>query len=343
LYKGNKIETVNDFNYLGTVFNYTGSFVLNQETIVGKALKAMNILLVNIKKLSLSTQVKCQLFDAFVGSILSYGCEAWGFGKSKIIERVHLKFCKTILKVKNSTCSNGVYGDLGRYPLYVNRHVRIIKFWCKVVQSDNIIIKFLYKDMLEQYNNGKRNWASNVKTLLDSYGYSNVFDNPSEMNLCMFHREFKLRVIDVFKQHWINSIDQSTSLPLYNYFKPVFGQEQYLNKLPVKSMVAISKLRLSSHCLRIVTSRYTNNRIPLEERLCTLCNLNEIEDEFHLVLKCPVYNDLRKRFIRNVYTNRPSVFKFISMLQTNDMHVLHNLGKFFNSALERKRTLITYI
>jgi hypothetical protein len=38
-YKGHKVHVVNYFNYLGTVFNYTGSFALNQEQLVGKALK----------------------------------------------------------------------------------------------------------------------------------------------------------------------------------------------------------------------------------------------------------------------------------------------------------------
>ena len=59
----------------GKVFKYTGSFVLNQETLVGKGLKALNCLFYNIKKYSLSPKVMWQLFDAFVGSILNYSCE----------------------------------------------------------------------------------------------------------------------------------------------------------------------------------------------------------------------------------------------------------------------------
>ena len=49
-YKGDNHEVVNNFNYLGTVFNYTGNFALNQETLVGKGLKALNCLLYNTKK-----------------------------------------------------------------------------------------------------------------------------------------------------------------------------------------------------------------------------------------------------------------------------------------------------
>ena len=76
-YKGVNLEVVNNFNYLGTVFNYTGTFVLNQETLVGKGLKALNCLLFNTKKYCLKPKVLCQLFDAFVGSILNwYGVSA---------------------------------------------------------------------------------------------------------------------------------------------------------------------------------------------------------------------------------------------------------------------------
>ena len=70
--------------------------------------------------------ILCQLFDAFVGSILSYSSEVWGYTKSKEIERVHLKYCKCILNIMNS-CSIGVYGELARYPLYIQRYYRIIK------------------------------------------------------------------------------------------------------------------------------------------------------------------------------------------------------------------------
>jgi len=41
------------------------------------------LLLNNLKHLNLTTETKCQLVYAFVGSILSYGCEVWDFGKNK--------------------------------------------------------------------------------------------------------------------------------------------------------------------------------------------------------------------------------------------------------------------
>ena len=47
--------------------------------------------------------------------------------------------------------------------------------------------------------------------------------------------------------------------------------------------------------LNIETGRFRNQ--PVEDRLCTLCEFNEIEDECHFRFKC---NDLRNDWIRNI-------------------------------------------
>ena len=49
-YNGNRLEVVNDFNYLATVLNYTGKFSLNQQQLVGKGLKTLNVLLIKCRK-----------------------------------------------------------------------------------------------------------------------------------------------------------------------------------------------------------------------------------------------------------------------------------------------------
>jgi hypothetical protein len=38
-----------------------------------------------------------------VEPILLYGCEIWGFENLKVLEQVHLMFCKRILKVRSTT------------------------------------------------------------------------------------------------------------------------------------------------------------------------------------------------------------------------------------------------
>ncbi len=99
----------------------------------------MNVLLSKCNKFDLKPRIVCQLFDAFVGSTLNYAAETWGYSKATEIERIHLKFCKRILNVKPNTCNATVYGELGRYPLYVNRYICILKGWFTLASTDNII------------------------------------------------------------------------------------------------------------------------------------------------------------------------------------------------------------
>ena len=58
-YNSQPIQVVNDFNYLGVVFNYTGNFKLNQEYLVGKSLKALNVLLNHCRDFDLKPKILC--------------------------------------------------------------------------------------------------------------------------------------------------------------------------------------------------------------------------------------------------------------------------------------------
>ena len=339
-YAGKQLETVDDFNYLGAVFNYNGSFSLNQEYLAAKALKALNVLLYNCKKLDMKPHILCKLFDSFVGSILGYASETWGYTKSKEIERIYLKFCKRLLRVKHKTCSDGVYGELGRYPLYIQRYVRMIKYWCKLITTENILLKTIYNDALKDCNKGLKNWVYNIKKLLDDFGFSNVLHDNSLVNINLFPNIFKQRVIDTFIQEWFGSLRNSSVLDRYSLVKSMFTYELYLDILPNNLRIFYTRLRLSVHPLRIQTGRYGRNFIPREERHCLCCKQSDLEDEFHFICTCPCYTELRKKYINKRYYNRPSVFKYLELLHTTNRKSLIKLASFIKEALKVRNTLL---
>ena len=73
----------------------------------------------------------------------------------------------------------------------------------------------------------------------------------------------------------------------------------------------VGRLRLSSYSLRIETGRFGRARIERNQRLYVLCN-SDIEDEYHFVIKCPVYNDMCIKYINNAYTRSPIVYNSLS-------------------------------
>ena len=339
IYNNSKLDIVNDFNYLGTVFNYTGSFGLNIQQLVGKALKALNVLMINCRKYNMKPKILCQLFDAFVGSILSYASQIWGYSKSKEIERIHLKFCKHILKVRNSTSTMAVYGELGRYPLYISRYIKIVKYWHKIINTDNIILQHMYTSAYNDCILGRKNWLTNVKQILCDYGFNNVWDNPETCYTKAFINIFKQRAIDCFMQEWHTNIETSPVLELYRNIKFDFSYERYLDVLPGDLKTYVCKIRISAHSLRIQTGRYARNRIPRSERYCIYCNTNDLEDEFHFILICSCYSDIRKKYIRKYFYQNPSMYKFIELLKSDNRTNIVNLAYFIKNALSIRTTL----
>ena len=285
-----------------------------------------------------------QLFDAFVASIINYACPIWGFTKSKDLERIHLKYSKMILGVRQNSCNDAVYGELGRYPLYIIRYVQIIKYWLKLINTDNIILKHVYEHAYEGCEHGDRNWVSNVKALLDDYGFSYIWRNPKNVHIKSFIISFKTRIIDCFCQKWYTDVQSNNVLnTIYVNIKDSFGEEKYLDIVMCKRLrKCITTIRISSHNLRIQTGRFGRERIERNERFCQMCESREVEDEFHFIIKCNTFDALRRKYIRRYYRERPSMFKFIELLKSRNKVILVNLAKFISEAnAERNILLLT--
>ena len=88
-----------------------------------------------------------------------------------------------------------------------------------------------------------------------------------------------------------------SSLFLYRKFKTTFELATYLQKVESpKLRKFLSKIRLSSHNLNIEEGRYRNEARP--QRVCNLCDKRDIEDEFHFIIVCPIYSNIRSKFIK---------------------------------------------
>jgi len=95
---------------------------------------------------------------------------------------------------------------------------------------------------------------------------------------------YKNAIINEFKNSWLLSLSTSSVLCTYRLFKNDFYFPTYLDCVPRKTRVAITKLRLSSHQLRVETGGYASNRTPHNEIYCLMCNSIDLEDEYHFLL-----------------------------------------------------------
>ena len=64
--------------------------------------------------------------------------------------------------------------------------------------------------------------------------------------------------------------------------------------------------------------------------------MQDVEDEFHFILKCPFFETLRKKLIKPYYFRNPSMFKLIQLLTTSNRKDISNLAKFLKFANKRR-------
>lgn len=261
-YDGTDIEIVKSFTYLGIVFTQGGSFNEAQHTLAGQAQKAIFKLNKYLYKFtSITVKHRLELFDKLVLPILNYCAEVWGFIPALNIERVHTQFLKKVLNVKISTQNDFVYGEVGRKNLIVNRHFKIIKYWLKVISSnDNKYIKYIYKMMLSDIElfPSKTNWAKLVKNLLASLGFNEAWLQQGVGSTDQFLLELKQRLKDNFIQNWNTRLETSSRAIFYrSIYGNLFEFKTYLNCVNIsKYRHALTRLKVSSHRLEVEAGRW---------------------------------------------------------------------------------------
>jgi hypothetical protein len=147
------------------------SFDLALEEVVGRAKgKVVEILrtLWNLGSTDIFLFVK--LLDAQVKPMLLYASEIWVYTRWEVVETVHMFQCKRFLSVTTNTPNIIIYGDLGRFPLYVDGILSVIRYWFKIqymtpcrLPKQAYTMLFNRISGLEGDANERQNWAFVVK------------------------------------------------------------------------------------------------------------------------------------------------------------------------------------
>ena len=248
----------------------------------------------------------------------------WGFNQFA---------CKKFLGVKSSTPNIMVYGECGRFPVCIQAKVRIIKYWIRVLKMPTSRYPRQCYDMMLIYEkNGKNNWVSSLKHLLNKIGFGDVWQSQNADLHTNFINNVTQRLKDIYMQEWVVNLSVSNKCFYYRMFKSHIYREDYLYLLNIKKFRnALSRFRCSSHDLAIETGRY--QKIDRINRLCRHCNLNCIEDEYHFLLVCPLCCELRKDILPFYYCVHPSNQKFAMLMKSDDNVLIRKLSTYIHKAM----------
>jgi hypothetical protein len=333
-YKGKQIEVVNSYKYLGFTLTTKLSFDIALEEFAGRAKRKVVEILKTMWRLEcFDGSLFFKLFDAQVKPMLLYAAELWGLARYQSIESVHLFACKRLLNVSVKTPNTMVYGELGRYPLYIDSALCTLRYWFKLKEMHLVRLP---KQAFVQDKNcnlvNKHSWFNSVKNCLDMFGFSEVWMNDGVGDVKLFLKVFKERMIDCYKQDWFAKLSDSDRFLTYRSFKSTLQPEKYLHDLTIAKFRRVFVwFRLGVNVLNV------NNRYNHRSKLCPFCEA--VEDERHFLLKCPKYNTLREKYMlkhsRNV-SETPLSF----LLQNENMFVTRSVAMFLYYAFKAREELI---
>ena len=267
--KGNYIENVKEYKYLGITINAKNcSF---NPTLTDLSCKATNALYainskIPFKLLPVKTILK--LFDACISPILLYGSEVWGtyMGHTDMkkwdqtpIEKVHTQFLKRMLGVNYSSTNILVRRECGRNSLQekiLNRNINYIKY-VVTKNSDCLVAQALTYEITKQdsrvsINDMAKQHVIKIGAYLKGGNIWSVSRN-----------KIKHAINQYFNELWFDQSTLFTKAETYKLFKNKTGLENYLiDTTNRKHRVIYSKFRLSDHNLMIEEGRRKRPTIP---------------------------------------------------------------------------------
>ena len=104
---------------------------------------------------------------------------------------------------------------------------------------------------------------------------------------------------------WTNEISNKPKLRTYVTFKQNYKVEDYVISFINRYQRSyLAQLRTGILPLHIETGRWYN--VDEQNRLCKVCNTNQIENENHFLFHCKTYDNSRAKFIENVCRVNPN-------------------------------------
>ena len=131
-------------------------------------------------------------------------------------------------------------------------------------------------------------WGSDVSRIVRSAGYhGDILVVPYNIvNMVREHLETN------YTQQWLTHINSMPKLRTYRTLKFTFGVEDYVSRPMDKYFrSALARVRMGVFPIRIETGRWRG--LPLHDRICVNCDLDEVETEEHFLCVCPRHDALR--------------------------------------------------
>uniref|UniRef100_A0A146M389 Retrovirus-related Pol polyprotein LINE-1 n=3 Tax=Lygus hesperus TaxID=30085 RepID=A0A146M389_LYGHE len=285
-FKGQGIEVVNTYTYLGVVMTPGLSLVPHIRERVTAAKHGLNsVWKAFMDNVYIPLNSRLQIFQSVTRAVATYGAQVWGWQRIDSLEKLLRFFIKRLFWLPEQTPNYALYLETGLSSLYLFTLSMHLNYVRKVLNMPaNRFPKVTALEVIRR----KLSWHKCWKSLEAKYGH-NLLDSEGKVSRAGIEAILEA-IVQEEKNGWLQCAQAANLHTWYTLLNhevkcaTVMGDG---NEVPLMTIRWIFKLRVEG-----LNLNYCPGRVSHDER-CSLCNLNEREDIYHFVGVCPVLKEFR--------------------------------------------------
>jgi hypothetical protein len=238
-----------------------------------------------------------------VRPIMEYGAELWGEKKWKEGEDLQMEMGRRVLGVSRMTTREVIQGELGLSKARSRRILLRLKFWYKIISmKKNRLIYQVYRQRRAEFVRGekkdKKNWCYWTWKCLKDLHLEHIWESEKTELGSDFSNLVRKGLKQKEESEWREQVERKSKLRLYKTLKTRLVLEDYVVELEREKRRQLTMLRGGTNKLRIETGRWRNE--VEQDRVCRVCLCQEVENEKHFLLACPMYVRERANMFRRM-------------------------------------------
>lgn len=297
-YKGEEIEIVNKFKYLGFWFSTKNSAAEHKRRQAEKVQKITNITWGIMKRANIrNLKKKMYLFDTLIKSVVVYGAEIWGWREKSKIEGVQGRYTKMALGISRNTPDYIWMMETGRSKM----NSQTLRILCRYtlqlyeMKEERWPRKCLMEILRAGENNNPMRWGKEMRETFRESGSVEVLrllrEQGNSDNIQKGMDDMLQKKLDQEIQgHW-KKIKDSSFCKQYKNIKEIIGAEEYLQDNEVTEWEKIQWARM--RCGNLERGR----KKGLTEWNCRICKKEE--ENFQHIWNCAQIRSKSKKDLIN--------------------------------------------
>jgi len=283
-YDGSEVQIVNEFKYLGVTLAYNLSFNkhLNERLKASKmAIIANWSHYIHNPKISVSNKMK--IFISAAQTIMLYAAPVWGFKECDQPDKLFRFFIKTILKLPNNTPNYAIYLETRQHSQFTKALEFHFNYIIKVLNmSSDRLPKILALETISK----NIFWYKEWKQIFLQLGIS----EPASMDTRVLRITLDHALI-ALKSEQLNQFKSAASLSTFHDIYPDLDHENptYFNDNNTTTAISFM-FKARTGLLDINARAFKKGTFGI----CSLCNLDAVENTHHFIGVCPIFNNIRK-------------------------------------------------